>query len=355
VALIARNTQANLGRLGVHSSAEFLHDRAGFGISQTLIQYDPDATVLRALGVAVLNTVSLCALAILVCTLLGTAVGIARLSRSWPLRTLAASFVELVRNTPLLLHVFLWYFVVLRTLPDVSSSIALPTGAILNNRGLFLPTPILDWTSTKAFVLIALLPGLPLLLLRLARTLRERSGRRWPSYLIVACAVVAPVLTVRLLVSDGWAMPEPGRFGHSVGLTLMPEFLALVLALSIYQASYVAEIVRSGLASIPRAQREAALALGLSRGRSLRLVLIPQTLRVIAPPLTTVYQNVLKGSSLGAAIAYPEIASVLLGTVNNLVGQPVVIMTITLLLYLGFSSLIAAALQLYLWRKARWR
>jgi general L-amino acid transport system permease protein len=173
---------------------------------------------------------------------------------------------------------------------------------------------------------------------------------------VLAGAIAAALLLVlRQLGADGWSIPQPGRFSPSGGLVLIPEFLALLLALALYNASYIAEIVRSALLSLPRGQQEAAHALGLPRGRALQLVLVPQALRVMAPPLTTVYQNVLKSSSLGAAIAYPEIASVLLGTVNNLVGQPVVVMTITLLLYLGFSSLIAAAMHLYLWRKVRWQ
>jgi general L-amino acid transport system permease protein len=351
---IAGNTQANLARLGVHSSADFLLDRAGFNIGQRFIQYDPDATILRALGVACLNTLSLCVLAIVVATVVGTLIGVARLSRSWPLRALATAFVELVRNAPLLLQIFFWYFVVLRTLPDVGASIELTGAVYLNNRGLFLPVPQLDWGRATTYALLAVLFGSPWLILRLTRRLRERSGKQVHPFVLAAALVATLWLILQQFAADGWSVPQPGRFSLSGGLVLVPEFLALLLALSLYNASYIAEIVRSALLSVSRGQQEAAQALGLSRARTLQLVLLPQALRTMAPPLTTVYQNVLKSSSLGAAIAYPEIASVLLGTVNNLVGQPVVVMTITLLLYLGFSTLIAAAMHLFVWRKARW-
>jgi general L-amino acid transport system permease protein len=353
--LIAGNTQANLARLGVHSSADFLWGRAGFNIGQRLIEYDPDATVLRALAVASLNTLSLCLLAIVASTVIGALVGFARLSRSWPLRALATAFVELVRNAPLLLQVFFWYFVVLRTLPEVASSIELPGSIQLNNRGLFLPLPRLEPARITTWALLLALPGIPWLALRATRALRERSGLQVPAVVPVIVTTAALWLTVRQLGAAGWSAPQPGRFSPTGGLVLVPEFLALFVALSLYNASYIAEIVRSALLSVPRGQREAAEALGLPRARALQLVLVPQALRVMVPPLTTVYQNVLKSSSLGAAIAYPEVASVLLGTVNNLVGQPIVVMTITLLLYLGFSSVIAAAMHLYLWHKARWR
>ena len=358
VLLIAQNTQDNLQRLGVQSGTGFLWERAGFEINQKLIPFDADATVARALGVACLNTVLLCALAVLLATLVGACVGILRLSRSWPARCLATAFVETFRNTPLLLQVFFWYFVVLHALPDVQHySLGFFDAIQLNNRGLFLPMPQLEsgWVLLLA-ALAAAVAGVSLAK-RISRAVQDRTGRYFPAWLFWL-AGLALVLAALQLFGTGrldWTTPARGRFGFVGGYVLRPEFLALVVALSLYNASYVAEIVRSALIAIPAAQSEAAYALGLPRARVLRLVLLPQALRIISPPLTTVYQNILKSSALGAAIAYPELVSVLIGTVNNLVGQPVVIMAITLILYLSFSICIAGMMQWHEWRKARWQ
>lgn len=358
VAVIARNTRENLEELGVQSSTSFLWERAGFEINQKLVAFDADATVASALGVACLNTVLLFFLAAAFATAIGACVGIVRTSKSWPARGLAVAFVETFRNAPLLLQVFFWYFLVLHSLPDVAqSSFALPGSAQLNNRGLFLPAPQLAGGGLVWAIALAALAGGVALARRISHRIQDRTGRHWPWPLLWAGGVLiafavcalAPPFQLR------WETPVPDRFGFTGGYVLRPEFLALVIALSLYNATYIAEIVRSALAAIPAAQGEAGQALGLSRWQTLRLVLLPQALRIISPPLATVYQNVLKSSALGAAIAYPELTSVLIGTVNNLVGQPVVIMAIVLTLYLGFSICIAAVLHWFEWRSSRWR
>jgi general L-amino acid transport system permease protein len=250
--------------------------------------------------VAALNTLLLGLVTIVTASSLGLAVGVARTSRNALMRGASAGYVETFRNIPVLLQVFFWYFVVLRWLPPVSASHSLFNAVFLNNRGLFLPT---------------------------------------------------------LQLTDGvlrWAVPVAERFGYRGGVVMTPEFMALLIGLSTYNASYIAEIVRSSLQALPRSQLEAAYALGLSRMRALRLVLLPQALKIMLPPLATVYQNVFKGTALGAAIAYPEITSVLVGTVNNIVGQPVIIMSVVLMVYLAFSMAIALLMHWYEAHTRRW-
>lgn len=298
--VIAANTQANLQRLGVVSSPAFFVERAGFEINQKLIAFDANSSIARAAFVAALNTVLLGVVTILGASLLGLIVGVARTSRNALLRGVGAGYVEIFRNIPVLLQIFFWYFIVLRWLPPVSASLSLFDAVFLNNRGLFLPT---------------------------------------------------------LHIVDGalrWVVPVAERFSYRGGYVVTPEFLALLIGLSMYNASYIAEIVRSSLQTLPRGQVEAAHALGLSRFRTLQLVLLPQALKVILPPLATVYQNVFKGTALGAAIAYPEITSVLVGTVNNIVGQPVIIMSVVLMVYLAFSMGIALLMHWYEARTRRW-
>ncbi len=228
----------------------------------------------------------------------------------------------------------------------------------LNNRGLFLPMPQgpYGWILVLATFGVAV-AGVPAAR-RISLAVQDRTGHYFPVVALLAVACLLLAIGIFGLLAPGeliWAIPAPGRFGFAGGYVLRPEFLALVIALSLYNASYIAEIVRSALLAIPPAQSEAAYAFGLPRARVLALVLLPQALRIITPPLTTVYQNILKSSALGAAIAYPELVSVMIGTVNNLVGQPVVIMAITLILYLGFSICIAGMMQWHQWRKARWQ
>lgn len=347
--LIVSATNANLARLGVETSIDFLWRRAGFEISQTLIPFNANSTIARAFVVALLNTLVLAAAAILGASLLGLIVGTARLSRNWLVSRLATAYVELFRNIPSLLQIFFWYLVVLRSLPGFRDSLSAGEAMRLNNRGLYLAAPeILSggaWIAVGFLVAIAAVVGLA----RWARHRRLVSGRGFPvTPFALGLLIAVPWLaTVVGGTQFSWDVPQAGRFGFEGGIVIMPEFMALVAGLSVYNATYIGEIVRSGFAAIPRAQLEAADALGLSRWLSFRLVLFPQALRVIIPPLTTVYMNLFKATSLAAAIAYPEIVSVFVGTVNNLVGQPVIIMGITLIIYVLVSLSIAVFMNWY--------
>ncbi|MCC7411480.1 MAG: ABC transporter permease subunit [Gammaproteobacteria bacterium] len=351
---LVTTTRANLERLGVASGIDFLWQRAGFEIAQKLVPFDANASFARAFLVAFLNTLLLAASSIAGASLIGLAVGVCRLSRNWLVARLAAAYVELFRNLPALLQIFFWYFVVLRALPPARAGLALGPGVILNNRGLFLPLAGVDagggWLLAAVMAAIAAVVALR----RRARRLQDEQGRSTP-VLLPALALLIGLPTAAIaagLVDLHWDLPRAERFGYAGGIVLLPEFLALTVGLSIYHATYIAEIVRSAFQSVPRGQIEAADALGLPRLLTLRLVLFPQALRVALPPLGNVYLNLFKGTSLAAAIAYPEVVSVFVGTVNNLVGQPVVIMAMTLLVYSTVSLGIALALHRYERRSA---
>lgn len=338
-------TQANLARLGVDSSLGFLWQRAGFEISQKLIPYSADSTIARAFAVALLNTLVLAVAAIVGATLIGTAIGLARLSNNWLVSRLALVYIEIFRNIPSLLQIFFWYFAALRALPRTDSSLALFDCVFLNNRGLFLPVvhAARGWWWLAAALLLG---GAAWWLSRWGRKREQRRlAARW-GLLALAGLAGASLLLADLSLQG----PQPTRFGFQGGLVLMPEFLSLAVGLSMYNATYIAEIVRSGFVSVPKGQWEAADSLGLPRHLALRLVLFPQALRAIIPPLSTVYLNLFKGTSLAAAIAYPEVVSVFAGTVNNLVGQPVFIMALTLAVYVFVSLCIALFLN---WRNRR--
>lgn len=344
---IFSTTQANLARLGVDSGFDFLTRRAGFEIGQTLIPFNADATIGRAFVVAVLNTLVLAATAIVCASALGFALGLARLSGNWLLARLALAYVEVFRNVPALLQIFFWYFVVLRTLPRSADSTVLWDAIVLNNRGLFLPAPV-PGTNTFIIATAVLLAIVAVVALtNWAQRLRFETGRTFPVAGVGVLLLTGLPLLVALLTGMPWELPRAGRFGYAGGMVLMPEFLALVCGLSMYYATYISEIVRSSFGALPRGQLEAAESLGLPRHLVVRLILLPQALRIMIPPLTTVYLNLFKGTSLAAAIAYPEVASVFVGTVNNLVGQPVSIMAMTLVIYALVSLCIALFLNWY--------
>lgn len=351
VYLIAVTTQGNLARLGVDSNIDFLWKRAGFEIGQTLIPYDANSTIARAFVVALLNTLLLATVSIICASVLGLIIGIARLSGNWLVSRLATAYIEIFRNIPSLLQIFFWYFVVLRTLPRSDDSIELFNSIFLNNRGLFVPA--VSFEQGWSWIVAALMAAWAMVYFlrrqerRAAALTRARPAGANPlaSWNLLVLAGIAGAIV--LLAGAQFEVPRETRFGYRGGIVMMPEFLSLVVGLSMYNATYIGEIVRSGFTSLPRGQAEAAASLGLPRHLTIRLVLFPQALRVIIPPLTTVYLNLFKSTSLAAAIAYPEVMSVFVGTVNNLVGQPVFIMAITMAVYVFISLCIALFLNWY--------
>ncbi len=343
IAVIFTNALDNLDRRGITSGFGFFDATAGFGILMSLIEYSETSTFGRAFLVGLLNTLLVSAIGIVLATMIGFTIGIARLSGNWLVARLAGAYIETVRNIPLLLQLFFWYFAVLRALPLPRDS--LYAGMVfLNNRGIYLPWPEANpdwvWIVTSAAVAA-------LLLLWFARLTRGRRPHRarWLFPALAALLVVAAA--VALAATSSWDRPVLRGFNFTGGMVLIPEFVALTLALSVYTASFIAEIVRAGIEAVPRGQTEAAAALGLNRGHTLRLVVMPQALRVIVPPLTNQYLNLTKNSSLAAAIAYPDLVSVFGGTVLNITGQAVEVIAVTMSVYLAISLFISLCMNRY--------
>ncbi len=349
LAFVADNMIANLARRGIRTGLAFLNEQAGFGILFSLIPYSEASTYGRAFLVGLLNTLLVSALGIVAATIIGFVVGLARLAPNWLVSRLAGAYVETIRNVPLLLQIFFWYFAVLRALPLPRQSVSFLGVAFLNNRGLYLPAP----THSQGGVWVGLAAvagaGLVALAVRAARRRRTRGETGAPALAAGWGAALALIVAVAWTVgfAAGWMRPHLAGFNFRGGAVLIPEFVAMFVALSIYTAAYIAEVVRAGVLAVSRGQTEAAMALGLTRGQTLRLVVVPQAMRVIVPPLTNQYLNLTKNSSLAAAIAYPELVSVFAGTVLNQTGQAVVVIGITMAVYLAISLAIALAMNLY--------
>ena len=353
--MLWRNTAVNMASRGMSLSFAFLDNPAGFAVSQHLLPYQESDSYARVFVVGLLNTLLVSALAIVAATILGTVVGVLRVSRNWLMRQLAAVYVELFRNVPLLLQLFFWYFAVLAVLPAPRAS-TLRWGceeagclAALSNRGLALAAPL--WQAALQWAVAALVSGvIAAFLLRAWNHRRQqRSGqvlRLWWAYALLV--VVLPLAVFFTLVEPTQvSRPLLQGFNFRGGMTLLPELLALWLALSLYSASYVAEYVRSGIASVPRGQYEAAESLGLPPARVMRLVVLPQALRVMVPPLTSQFANVVKNSSLATAIAYPDLVSVFTGTALNQTGRAVEIIVMTMAVYLAISLVISLLMNGY--------
>src|SRR5499427_1231318 len=337
----------NLARSHVASGFGFWNVIAGFDISQTLIAYSPQtSTYGRAFWVGLLNTLVVAALGIVLATILGFVIGVARLSKNFLVGRLATGYVELIRNVPLLLQLLFWYNAVLRVLPEFAASLVLPGGVLLNNRGLFLPRPLFaDGTQILAV-------SAALLLAVVFNQITKRSTGFWGAAGVRAAftLLIAAALPVAVFVVSGAPLafdyPQVGRSNVRGGLEVLPEFVALLLGLVIYTAAFIAEVVRAGLMSVSRGQTEAAQALGLTRLQTLRLIVIPQAMRVIIPPLTSQYLNLTKNSSLAVAIGYPDLVQVA-GKVLNISGQAVEVVAITMAVYLTFSLVTALVMNVY--------
>ena len=343
------NTAAfKLENQGITSGFGFLGDRSGFSVSQSLIPYSEDSSYGRVFWVGLVNTIIMSGLGIIFATLLGFLVAIGRLSSNYLLSKIATFYVETLRNIPLLLQIFFWYFVVLRSLPEVRESLAWREQFFLNNRGIYMPAVVSEEGSLMV-ILLALLAvpalWLGLYLLKRRHQLTGKFFPRWPLY--VFAVLWLPVMVVFMGVPFHIEIPTPSTFNIEGGLVLLPEFMALLLSLSLYTASFIAEIVRAGILAVPRGQVEAARALGLSYGVTLNKIVIPQAMRVIIPPLTSQYLNLTKNSSLGAAIGYPELVTVFAGTVLNQTGQAVEVLIITMGVYLFLSLCLSGFMNYY--------
>ena len=344
------NTLTNLESRGISTGFDFLSQQAGFGIIQSLVDYNESHSFAKTFLVGLLNTLLVSVLGIFFATVLGFLIGIARLSSNWLLARLAGAYIEVFRNIPLLLQIFFWYFAVLAVLPHPRNSLSLGESVFLSVRGLFIPKPIMGDNSIWLLLAIAgsLLLGWGL------RYINRKSwlttGRNIPCYrlLFLLVLMLLPAL-VMLMSADTFTIEKPilRGFNFAGGITILPELCALLLALSIYTASFIAEVVRAGIESVGKGQREAAAALGLPESRVLKLVVIPQAMRVIIPPLTNQYLNLIKNSSLATAIGYPDLVNVFAGTTLNQTGQAVEVIAMTMAVYLLISLLVSLLMNSY--------
>ena len=342
----ASNAAANLGRLGINTGFGFLGRPAGFAISQRLVDYSESSTYLRALEVAVLNTVVLALVAIVGATIVGFALGFARRSSNGLMRAFAAGYVELFRNVPLLLQLFFWYFAILRPLPPPRQSFSLLGAIFLNGRGLVLPRP----SAADGFGLVIAALGIgAVLAAAAARWLRLRRARlgRAPSPWVAAALLIAmPALAVAIAGPPiAWDLPHLRGFNFEGGLVVLPEFVAMAVALSLYSAAYIAEIVRAGIDAVSRGQVEAARALGLRPATINAKIVVPQALRVIVPPLGNEYLRLFRNTTLAAAIGYPDLTLIFAGTAVNQTAQAVEVMLIVCGCYLAINLAVSAGIN----------
>jgi general L-amino acid transport system permease protein len=345
----ATNAINNLAKANIASGFGFWNNTAGFDISQTLIEYSTVSTYGRAFWVGLLNTLLVAAVGIVLATILGFIVGVLRLSKNFLISRLAGGYVEIIRNLPLLLQLLFWYNAVLKALPELRDSLVIPGGAFLNNRGLFVPQPIA--TSGFTAVWISFFIGIigSIVFRKWARKRQEATGQQAPVFLVSLGLIIGLPLVVFFLMGMPLelAFPEKGRFNIRGGLEILPEFAALLFGLVIYTAAFIAEVVRAGIQAVSHGQTEAAYSLGLRAQPTLRLVVIPQAMRVIIPPLTSQYLNLTKNSSLAVAIGYPDLVQVFTGTVLNQTGQAVEVVAITMLVYLTISLVTSGIMNWY--------
>jgi general L-amino acid transport system permease protein len=349
VAYLVHNTMVNLERQGIASGFGFLHKPAGFAISQHLIDYSERSPNSQVFWVGLLNTILVAGIGIVLATLIGFVMGLARLSKNWLVSRLATVYIETFRNIPLLLQILFWYFAVLQTLPQPHDSMAFGGLFFLNNRGFYTPKPVFG--AGFGWVWLALLVAVVavIFLARWARRRREATGQPFHTVTVALALLIGLPLVAFLATGKPitFEYAEMGRFKLAGGLVLSPELVALVLALSIYTATFIAEIVRAGILSVSHGQIEAAHALGLKHVPTLRLVIIPQALRVIIPPLTSQYLNLTKNSSLAVAIGYPDFVNVFTGIVLNQTGQAVEVLAMTMAVYLSLSLLTSIFMNWY--------
>jgi general L-amino acid transport system permease protein len=337
-----------MSRRGMTPDLGFLDSTAGFEIS-AITPYTPTDTYTAAFVAGLANTILVSVVGIVLATLLGLVIGIARLSRNWIVNRLALGYVELFRNTPLLVQLFVIYFAVFLQLPPVRESIALPGPVILNQRGVFLPRPELAAGASGWLLLVAVGVGIALVAWLVAGR-REAAGRPVPGLRVAGLAALVGLAIGGWLLAEpapvSLDIPEQGRFNFSGGLVLSPEFAALTLGLALYTAAFIAEIVRGGIEAVSKGQREAARAIGLREGQTLRLVILPQALRIIIPPLTSQYLNLAKNSSLALLIGYADLFNVST-TISNQTGQPVTVILIVMGFYLLISLFTSVLMNLY--------
>ena len=347
------NAQVNMDNRGIDFGFGFLKQEASFDMQFTLLDYDGKDSYGWAYVVALLNTLLVSFLGIIFCTILGVIIGIARLSSNFLIKNSAAWYVEFFRNIPLLLQIFFWYYAALRALPLPETAEPWFGVTYMTIKGYFIPAMI--WENLNIFVYCLLASFISIIFIRnYAKNLQENKGKQLPLlYISLAILLVVPGLSFLLGgVTLNFEMPvlkqlSATSYTYDGGIGLPPELIALVLALSLYTSTFVAECVRAGIQGISKGQKEAAASVGLTPNQVLKLVIMPQALRIIIPPTTNQYLNLTKNSSLAAAIAYPDLVLVFAGTAMMQTGKAIEIVGITMLTYLTISLLIAALMNWY--------
>lgn len=352
---IYSNAQANLRAQRIATGFGFLQQTAGFATSQHLIPYQESDTYLRVFFVGLLNTLVVSIIGIVFATIIGFVIGLGRLSPNWLVSRLSGAYVEVVRNLPLLFQLLFWYLAVLATLPAPRQSLSILDTVFVNSRGVIVPKPVGE-PGFEPFVFALLAAILGSIILRVySRRRLFATGHRmtiWPW--VLGMLIGLPLISTFIFGKPvTFEMPVLRGFNFATGSRLIPEFVALLLALSTYTAAFIAEIVRAGVLSVHKGQMEAGASLGLSRGATLRLIVVPQALRVILPPLTNQYLNLTKNSSLAVAIGYPDLVSVFAGTTLSQTGQAIEIIAITMGVYLLISLITSALMNFYNWRLGR--
>ncbi len=346
---IGSNTLTNLDKRGISTGFGFLSQTSGFGIIQHLIPFDETYSFGRTFLVGLLNTVLVSVIGIVFATIIGVVVGVARLSNNWLIAKLATVYIEIFRNIPLLLQIFFWYFAVLRALPSPRQSWSAGDLIFLNIRGLYLPEPIFGQGCNYVFWTLALAIAATVFISRWAKRRQELTGKQFHTFSVCTGLIIGLPTMVFFLVGASltWDIPALKGFNFRGGITVIPEFTALLTALSIYTGAFIAEVVRSGIMAVSHGQTEAASALGLHRRKVLKLVVIPQAMRVIIPQLTSQYLNLVKNSSLATAIGYPDLVAVFAGTTLNQTGQAIEVIAMTMGVYLFISLTISAFMNWY--------
>lgn len=338
----------NIAQRGITTGFSFLEDTAGFGITQTLVEYsDSTSSYLDVFYIGILNTLLVSILGIVLASILGLIVGVGRLSNNYLISRLSMVYIETFRNIPILLQILFWYNVVLAALPSPRQSISYFDSIFLNNRGLLLPDPIFESGSIAILIAFIIAIASVIYLARWARIRHDETGEEFPIWKVsIAILILAPTIVYFLAGQPiSASYPELKGFNFKGGLTIIPELLALLFALTIYTATYIAEAVRAGIEAVPKGQKEAAKSLGLKDHVILTKVVLPQALRVIIPPVINQYLNLTKNSSLATAIGYPELVTLFSGTALNQVGQAIEIILMTMAVYLTISIVISLLLN----------
>ena len=340
---IFSNTLSNMESRGITTGFAFLDSTAGYSILMSLIEYDSTYSYGRTFWVGLLNTVLISVLGIFFATIVGFIMGVARLSSNWLVAKIATVYVETLRNIPLLLQILFWYNAVLATLPHPRDSLAMGDSVFLNSRGLYIPSPVpeagFSYVMWAFFIAIAAV----VYMVRWARKRQEATGQPFPAFMASVGLLIGLPGIVFLIMGTPMTLDYPSLQGFNFrgGVSIIPELMALLWALTFYTAAFIAEIVRSGIVGVSHGQTEAARALGLGNAQTLRLVVVPQAMRIIIPPLTSQYLNLAKNSSLATAIGYPDLVAVFMGTTLNQTGQAVQIVAMPMAVYLVMRLLLS--------------